>query len=262
MASAVDIFSFGVAALVAAILLYGSYWAFAISRVRTSKLYRRQALSVGVVGVYYGILRIASPFTDQLAPHNAISFAISAIAFFIGAILIFSWIDGSIRVARRSDPLRHDTFHWRRLRIVFWGLILLDVSILAGLFTTMDLSQGSLTLGENIPFLALFLAIFFVASPALFLAARRSKDPTLHRNLRWFAIFVVFILVYTEWGYLAYVLGASSASGSGTYLLIANMVALVIKILPLIGAFSLYRSARSLAPIRPLSVAAGHDQQE
>lgn len=249
MQSESSLFGFAVAILITAILLYGSYWAFSISRVRTSKLYKRQALSVGVVGLYFGILWIASPFTDQLAPRNTISFAISAVAFFAGAILIFVWIDGSMRVARRSDPIHRDTFHWKKLRFLIWALICFDILTLAVLYSQVARVVRGLTPSENIPFLALFLSVFLLAAPALFLAARRSRNPTLNRNLRWFALFVVFVLVYAEFGYFSFVLGASSGANNGAYLLISNAIGIVITLLPVIGAFSLYRSARSLAPI-------------
>jgi hypothetical protein len=254
------IFSFIVALIVTGILLYGSYWAFAIRKVRTSKLYRRQALTVGVVGVYYGILWVASPFTDQLAPRDTLWFAISALAFFVGAILIFSWIDGSIRVARNSDPIRRDTFHWSKTRLVIWALIIVDIFILGALYRMVELEGQNLAIIANIPFLALFLAIFLIASPALFVASRRSKDPTLHRNLRWFALFVVFVLFYTEFGYFSYVLSSSSGS-AGAYSLISSLIELIITVLPIIGAFSLYRSARSLAPIRSLSAPSMEEQR-
>jgi drug/metabolite transporter (DMT)-like permease len=260
MVNDTELFSFAVALLVTGILLYGSYWAFAIRRVRTSNLYKRQALSVGAVGVYYGILWIASPFTDQLAPRNVTSFAISAIAFFVGGILIFYWIDQSIRVARRSDPLRRDTFHWTKMRTAIWGLIVLDVVVLATLYGRMESGAQNLTIVENIPFLALFLVTFLIASPALFVAARRSRDPTLHQNLRWFALFVLLVLAYTESGYLSYVLGVPN-SASGTYFLISSAIGLIITILPIIGAFALYRSAKSLAPLQPVTETHAEDQR-
>jgi|GEM_PF-1208281 drug/metabolite transporter (DMT)-like permease len=258
MPSEYMLFSFAVALLTTAILLYGSYWAFAIGRVRTSNLYRKQATSVGVVGVYFGILWVASPFTDQLVPKNLVSLAISAIAFFVGGILIFSWIDRSMRVARRSDPVRRDTFRWTRTRLVIWGLIVFDVIILAGLYPRESLGQN-LTLVENIPFFALFLAIFAFASPALFVAARRSKDPTLHRNLRWFALFIVFVLGYTEAGYLNYITGQQNTTGGG-YLVFFNIIGVIVTLVPVAGAYSLYRSAKSLAPLQSVPAASVEKQ--
>jgi hypothetical protein len=62
--------SFLLAAATSALMLYGAYWAFAIRRARASRLYKRQALTVGIVGVYFAALWVASPFTDDLVPRT------------------------------------------------------------------------------------------------------------------------------------------------------------------------------------------------
>src|SRR4029077_18012675 len=98
-----------------ALFLYTAYWAFTIRRVIPLPLFRRQALWVGIVGAYFaGVFS----FSDIYGVYNTTSAVINFIGsflFFIGFIVIVAWVDVTVRIARKTDPLRRDTFHWMRL---------------------------------------------------------------------------------------------------------------------------------------------------
>lgn len=247
------ILSFVAAVLTTALLFYGSYWALTIAKTRTSRLYRRQALSVGAIGVYFGLIWILSPFTNPLVNGNIFTFALSAVAFFAGVILIFGWIDSSVRLARRTDPLRRNTFNWPRVRIAFWIAIVADIIVLIVIYSRLSMTEQNISGPQNVGFLASILAIIVIGSPALVVAGRRSRDPTLRRNLVWFAVFIILVLVYIETGYLAFALGEPSGQGP-TFALVSEIITAILALLPVIGAYSLYRSARSLAPIKPFPI--------
>jgi hypothetical protein len=104
-------------------------------------------------------------------------------------------------------------------------------------------------IGDNFGFLASFLAILVLGTPALFVSALRSKDRTLRKNLGWFGLFVAAVLSYTEIGYLGFVLGILTNSSSTVLPTGFVIVLALISFLPVIGGFGLYRSARSLASI-------------
>lgn len=224
-----------------------AYWAFIVRRALAAPLYRRQALSVGIVGAYFAVLWLSSPFTNPLLGSAGPVSVFAAGTFFLGIIVIFAWIDGSMRVVRRADPLRRDTLRWSKLRIVLWVAIGADVVAFAGNDVRYALTGVPPGISDNFGFLASFLAILILGAPALFVSALRSKDGTLRKNLGWFGLFVATVLGFAEIGYLGYVLGILSTSPSGSQPPVLILAA--ISFLPVLGGYALYRSARSLVPM-------------
>src|SRR5690349_14769390 len=95
--------------LVVALFLYSAYWAFSIRSVLSIRLYRRQAFWLGAMGVYFVSLSafLSVALTLEL---NALSVNVLGAAIIsFGFVLIFFWIDSTVLVARRSDPLFRDT---------------------------------------------------------------------------------------------------------------------------------------------------------
>ncbi len=96
------------------LFLYATYLAFAIRRALATKIYRRQSLWVGLIGVYFaGIYSfpLVSLFLD-LRGSSAISRfsdfpGVEGWLFFVlvGPALLFAWTDSTVQVARKSDPL-------------------------------------------------------------------------------------------------------------------------------------------------------------
>ncbi|MDA4118434.1 MAG: hypothetical protein OK455_08845 [Thaumarchaeota archaeon] len=226
-----------------------AYWALIIRRALATPLYRRQALSVGVVGTYFAVLWVSSPFTNPLLGSPGPVSVLAAGAFFVGIMMIFAWIDGSMRVARRADPLLRDTLRWSKLRIVLWVAIGLDVVAFAANDARYALTGIPPAASDNFGFLASFLAILVLGAPALFLSALRSKDRTLRKNLGWFGLFAATVLGFAEVGYLGFVLGTFATSLSGTPSPGLIVILATISLLPVVGGYALYKSARSLAPM-------------
>jgi hypothetical protein len=212
--------------LVVALFLYSAYWAFSIRRVLSIRLYRRQAFWLGAMGVYFVSLSafLSVALTLEL---NALSVNVLGAAIIsFGFVLIFFWIDSTVLVARRSDPLFRDTLHWSRLRYLFW-LVTIGGGI-GAFFTSLNSGFAAAT-----PF---GTALFFGAI-ALLLSAKRSGDMTLRRHLRWtgLCIFLLWLASQAE--------DPLSTFITDTYLAQSLTWPLVAA-----GAYSLYRSAKSLVP--------------
>ncbi len=211
-----------------ALLLYGSYWAFTIRKALVARVYRVQALWVGVIGVYFAGLLYAAEFIQVagLAAGNFDQLGAALVIFFfllfVGFVLVFAWVDATVRVARKSDPLARDTLHWSRLRFVLWVPIApLLIAVPSVLYETYPV-LGALGL-----LLILVLSAFLIpGATALLLSGRRSKDPTLRKHLKWFGLFV-----------------ASGYSVGVGELLFVGFLFFALFVPP----YFLYRSARSLA---------------
>ena len=208
------------------ILLYAAYWALNIRHALAVNVYRKQALGIGLVAISCAILGFG-----QVLPIVNISFLEGFGPGFLVLLVLFYWIDASMISARRSDPLLRDSLHWSKLRIVLWilivALMLIGVILLIPKGTPSGLLLGPLFL------VALGLLILVPLSGALSLsvALRRSKDIAFRRHLKWFAVFAVLF-------FFVFPLGANIAS----YALIFA------------AGYSLYRSARSLAPLNKISL--------
>ena len=217
--------------IVVAIFGYSAYWAFALRRVLMQHLYRRQASWVGWMAIYFVVistfLTLALSFNVNLLPINILG----GLLISSGFIVLFFWIDSTIRVARRSDPLYRDSGRWSKLRYL-WGIAtiggaigaLVD-SIFSG-FTTVAPFSGAL----------LFGAI------TLLLSAKRSGDPTLRMHLKWMGLCIFILWLGNQ------IIGPLFNIITDAYLVETIALALVG-----LSAYSLYRSARSLAPIGRLS---------
>ncbi len=233
-----------------AICLYGSYWAFTIRRALVARLYRVQSLWVGVVGVYLAGLLYAGEFTliASLAGANLdpVALGIFGVLLFGGFVMIFAWVDATVRLARQSDPLARDTLHWSRLRVVLWGLLflwgLLIVTMVIAIFIEFIAPQLIASVpapaqvsvvGLLIPSLSTFL---IPGAAALLLSGIRSRDPNLRKHLKWFGLFVASGLFVT-------VIGLITLVAKGGLLFSPALLA---------PPYCLYKSARSLTQISRL----------
>jgi hypothetical protein len=220
--------------VVIVIFAYGSYWAFQVRSALISRLYRNRALWAGSVGAFFALLILSNLLIGSLDPTN---FYLSLLQFtigYFGAAFTFAWIDTSIRVARTSDPLRRNTLHWTKLRVVLWVILIL--SIVGGLVTVVLLKtnyfstpagpQGDFLYGpygDNI--------IFII--PALILSHKRTGDLILRKHLKWLLIFVV-VLFFTS--------GLLNNPATSFPRELGGVVLIV-------DAYCLYRATRSLAPV-------------
>jgi hypothetical protein len=224
-----------------AVFLYTVYWALAIRNALSVKLYRRRALWIGAIATYFVafFLFITSSTALGLNDPTYTRYASGILAYF-GALTFFVWIDSSIRVARRSDPLRRDTLHWSKLRWFFGFLIIV------GTFFALLFNATSVTFVRATPFYGPVGLVILLGGIALLRSASRSGDLSLRRHLKWFGLFAVLAWATTI---------AESEAFANFLLPDQGVLQAVTYSLFLVSSYSLYKSARSLVPLAPMPAA-------
>jgi hypothetical protein len=227
-----------------AIGLYAAYWALSIRRALVGRVYRSHALWLGVLIIF---LEVNSATVNLASNNTIITLALHLILF--GVIAgAFAFIDSTVPVARRSDPLLRSILRWGEARILLWA----DIA-LAGIFLVNTAVSPSFNASVVAGFLGfpLFSIPLLVGAAALLIGARRSKDPVFRGSLKWFGVFLLLFLVNTVLSIIeSVVFNISSYNESYSY------PALVFAPVFVLAAYALYRSARSLAPMSHLSLEA------
>ena len=229
------------AVLDAVAFLYGAYWALEIGKALRSPLYGKQALWVGAIGVYFAAFFLLSALALALGlpgfgSNTATDVAVGAFLY-IGVIMFFVWIDSTIKVARRSDPLRRNTLRWSKLR---WFL---GIFVVVGTFFALAFNIGTaVDFAHATPLYGPIGGVLFFGAIALLLSAKRSGDTVLKRHLKWFGLFAVLL-----WA-------TSGVEGTSVFRSSANdpFILAVSYVVFAAAAYFLYKSARSLAPIAQL----------
>ncbi len=228
------------------LFLYTAYWAFTIRRVLAVPLFRKQALWVGIVGTYFAATFSYAGLGGVYSTTNPLTNFIGSFLFFLGFIMIFAWVDVTVRIARKTDPLRRDTFRWRRIRTIIWAILVIVPTSVFALALPLLASNQSPSGIELLPALLTIIAIMLSAGPALLLSGSRSKDSTLRRHLKWFGLFVLSLFAAVVGGFSLYLIHA----------VVIPIVGFVVGYTPFIfAAYCLYRGARSLVPIGHLQLA-------
>lgn len=215
---------------------YGAYWAYQIRSALVSPLYRNRALWVGAVGTFFALLVLSTILIGTFASTNRFLSLFQFGLTNFGAILVFGWIDSNVRVARRSDPLRRNTLHWTKLRILIW--VILSIALVGGLVSAFvsDISYLSSPAGLGGAFLeSPFTPAAAFGIVALAVSHRRINDVTLKRHIKWLVFFVLILLFATR--LLEYSSSLLSTVGFIAILLLAC------------GAYFLYMAARSLSQL-------------
>ena len=227
--------------IVAAILLYGAYWAFAIRQALSGRIYRAQALWAGV------LCPAIIPYTaGGLFPNSSIIplIELGIVSYYIFFIVfLFLWIDTSVRVSRYSDPLLRDTFSWKRLRIVLWGVMVSALTLIYAY--VIGTSFLGLTIPQELFFSfqgVLYIPPLAIGGPAIITAGIRSRDSALRKSLKWFGL---FILAFLAPGSLYFLSLFVKGIFQGSIVAISGFV-----FIPM--AYCLYRCVRSLVPINRL----------
>ena len=243
----------GVATFIALTVLifpYAAYWALSIRHALAVPLYRRQAFGIAfiVLALWFTIaILTVVPSTWPLAAYTVIT----NYTFYFLFVVLFYWIDASILASRRSDPLLRDTLYWSKIRIPFWifniivwGIILSMIgyfSIVGDATFLNSVNSGSfpntpffqvINIIYNLPFLVLVCGIIYL--PAI--AIRSKYDKSLRRHFLWFTP--------TAAGLLLLFFGVFNSLSLPGHLLSGLVFVLI--------GYTLYRSARSLAPINRL----------
>ncbi len=244
MPSDISTVSIAVSLVVGAIFSYGAYWALTIRKALMSYLYRRQALWVGGVAIYFVA---QSVFVALAILYDATGFYVNLLAaafIAVGSAAIFVWIDSTVLVARRSDPLQRDTLHWSKLRY-FIGISQATGNFFNILFNVIFASSsGSSYQLLGYPSLLGYIGtILLLGAIALLVSARRSGDLTLRGHLKWFGLGAALLWITGQ-------AGSPWAKAGGDSILLP----IVTYSLFAIAAYCLYRSAKSLVPLGRLSL--------
>jgi hypothetical protein len=233
----------GIVAVVAAVvvllvLCYGAYWAFEIRRALAVRLYRSQALGIGLLSLSVGLAQLF--YTGSIFYGWAPELSFASILFF--ALALLYWTNTSVGAARQSDPVLRDTFHWSRLRLVLLASIIVPVvydsanilyNVLSGHGVTAT-ATGFLAITFEIPVLVPIVA----AAIILPVIGLRSKDPVLRKHLLWFGFFAVLLLTFIK------VLSSLFAD---------PLQAILMQDLGLLlGGYCIYKSAKSLVPLNKI----------
>jgi hypothetical protein len=214
---------------------YDAYWSLGLGRVLRVRAYARQLLIIGLFSLYGTVLFFLFYFVYFLDPSLLKSSVYNLQVGFYALLppLTFAWIDSTIRLGRRSDPLLRDPLRWSKLRMLLWPLLL--VSLIG------FLSNG----GSNAIVLSGFAIIAFSILPVL-LAARWSGDGHYRRSLQWFGLAVAGLVVQ-NFGFQILMPGLGTGlvySATGFIWSIFANFALV----PVLF-YCIYMCARSLVPL-------------
>ena len=217
---------------------YAAFWAFNIRKGLKIRLYRSQALGIGLVSISLAYFTFAiDGAVDSLVPQFGFLFY-GPIGIFYAILPLFYWADVSLLAAQESDPLGRQYFHWKRLRLILWAFVAiteLEVTI-SGILNLQQFIIPSI--GPIFIFAALGIPL---VAPAILLPSvtRRSKDLTLRNHLKWFGLAAIFLVLSFGMLLLAYaVLNAGDLVASGL-----QFACLVL------SAYCLYRSSKAIVPI-------------
>ncbi len=221
---------FVLGSLVVAMYSYGAVWAFRIRKALMTPLFKERARWVGVVGIFFAVLVASNLLIRAFAESNVyLSFLEYCIADAAG-IVTLAWIDTTIKMARRSDPLNRNTIAWKQLRYVVWAFTFITTA--GSLFSVVYLKINFFsTGGTGGAFVSGSFGWVIFGFIALLLSYRRSRDPVLKEHLKWFGLFLFVLFIVDT-------------------VLSRNIPAFVIadEVLLALDAYFLYRGVKSLAP--------------
>ena len=220
---------------------YAAFWGFSIGEGLKLKIYRRQALLVGLAGAFFAGQWLVQAVFDPFYPYGSgLGYLIVDLYDDFGFMMIFGWIDTSIPLLQRSDRFVRDPLRWKKLRYPLWALVvsgaigttlvfprLINNQLLSGVFTSTQ-----------------YPAIF-LGAVALWLGIRRGNDRVLEKHLKWFGGSAMVIILAFLFGHFSHGLQFLPPSG-GIF-----VQAIQYTLLTIAGVF-LFRSARDLVPLSPI----------
>ena len=247
-----------------AVFLYGAYWAFAIRRALVGRIYRSQAL-------WLGALLIAGLVASDgvLLPSSSNPFVTAIVKFLAYGpwpiVVVLAFLDSTIPVLRRSDPLLRSILHWKKLRIAilsvlaFSTIFAIYASIyLPACFSTANTPVCISSALSNSGWLGGILGfwggyywvdaslVLILGAVALLVGARRSSDTVLRQSMKWLGVGLLCVPGLVLVSVVEGALGVSFYDMIYSYGIVPwNAVAILL-------GYALYKSARSLAPLNRL----------
>jgi hypothetical protein len=198
--------------------------------------YRRQALGVVLLSILLALNLAGSTVSGYLVYGNA-GGAIGNGAFgifFILLLALFYFVDSSVIVSRRTDPLSRDTLRWSKLRFVLWVAVIPA----AVLVIPVDILSAGIATGPP-PAWTIYILVPGIFVPpiagAIFLplASRRAGDPAFKRHMKWFGAAALLF-------FLGLFFGNNPNVAVGLFLTYVFDLGI---------AYALYRSVFSLVPV-------------
>ena len=252
----VELFYLIISPVFTILFLYAAYKALIIRRAFAVRLYRRQSLWVGLSGFYWAFFTLGIGVVSALYAQNTALVSENSVipytlfaGLYFALVLSFLWIDSTVMVARRSDPLLRDSLRWSKLRILLWIDILVGMTIgLVFLAPSIVSSSGGNPVTNLISFydanVIAFWIVGFASLAALITSSLRTKDVILRKQITALGIYVVALIFQ---GVPSLVAGNLQLASTG---LVISILALVAY---LVNSLALVRTARSLAPVNRLS---------
>ena len=217
------------------LFLYTGYISLAIRGALSVRLFRQRALWVAAIGGYFAVFFV---FVAALAYLGTVDpdvvRILTGVLAYAGGLAFFVWIDSTIRVARRSDPLKRDGLHWSLLR---WFLGFL---VIVGTYFGLIFNVSSVAFVQATPLYGPVGLTLLLGGIALLRSATRSNDITLRQHLKWFGVFAILAWATTIVESDVFVKGLGADQG------VLQAISYAVFVF---SAYSLNRSARSLVPL-------------
>jgi len=253
--SSLDIVTIVAAVIVILAYAYAAFWALNIRRNLKARLYRHQALGIGLVAICVAYFTFFTDGGGNYLPAAVSEYPLTGFVFFsflACLVPLLYWTDSSLLAVRDSDPLQRDVLGWGRIRVFLWGAVAACLvgggayTVYQSIFLSQQTAQaGNSTYLVGVPLIINVTALIvpLVAPPAsavvfLSVAVRRTRDLTLRRHLKWFGLGAAFFGLGVLVGVLL-----TPVQGSSFLYPISSLVIFVG------SAYSFYRSARATIPM-------------
>lgn len=212
------------------LMIYGAYLALSVWRGLAIPIFRSRALWMALFGIPLVVAINYSAITRVIISDNSALSAsvISETLFSFPLDTLFVWIDRMVSSVIRLDYLRRDVLYWRRLRVVYWALV-----VVANVLFFSRYVYGTIL---GVVSTVLLLVPLAYGTMALVKGARTLRDTTFKSHLKWLSYF-----------------GAAIIPALLTYGLYGVSIPIPQHLLILALSFCFYKMARYLVPIGKIS---------
>jgi len=221
------------------IFLFATYRASTIAKVLVKGAYRNRAIWTGGTAISLILFTLATglPASNPLG----------SLAFFLILLILFAFVDSSVRVAQETDFFHRSPLGWQRLRKPLYGIILGYTAIAVLLISLIGSTAAAVSLvGEAIWFIIAGVSLSYSAA-ALVVGARRTPERSLRRFVRMLGLTIIcMILFFTVW--IPFIPFSPTIQDFGS---------LLSELFIPGAAYYLYRAVMSLSPVGRLEEEVG-----